>query len=125
MCFLAAAAFLHAAVSIDKCLEIQKVAKNIIRFANKTHPHAFHVPTNVTEECQESALICFRSQLPKLHVANGNNKALLDTCVRKIKLSRAHYHGMCTPCSNYSTKSPREFLNKMEQLLQKIVVSKS
>ncbi|XP_075705088.1 interleukin-21 [Rhinoderma darwinii] len=120
--FLALTAFIHAALpSINRCREIQKVAKKISQNANKTHPLSFHVPIDVKEECLDTALMCFRSQTPKLHIAAGKSKAAFDSCIRKVKLSKPHDREECTPCSQYANQSPHEFLSKMEQLLQQIV----
>ncbi|XP_044129678.1 interleukin-21-like isoform X1 [Bufo gargarizans] len=122
MHLLALTALLHAALpSIHRCREIQKLAKKISQFANKTYPHSFHTPMDVKEECLDTALMCFRSQTPKLHVATGKNQAELDSCIRKVKFSKPHDREGCTSCSNYTKESPEEFLNKMELLLQKIV----
>ncbi|XP_073502448.1 interleukin-21 [Phyllobates terribilis] len=122
MSFLALTVLLHAALpSIDRCREIQKVIKKINQIANKTHPLSFHVPVDVKEECLDTALMCFRSQAPKLHVATRKSKPDLDSCIRKVKLNKPHDRESCTPCSNYTEQSPEVFLNKMELLLQKIV----
>ncbi|XP_077137179.1 interleukin-21 [Ranitomeya variabilis] len=122
LCFLALTVLLHAAsLNIYRCREIQKVVKKINQIANKTHPLSFHVPTDVKEECLDTALKCFQSQAHKLHVATRKNKPDLDNCIRKVKLSNPHDRESCTPCSNYTEQSPEVFLNRMELLLQKIV----
>ncbi|CAN2388863.1 hypothetical protein PRIEUP_LOCUS16809, partial [Pristimantis euphronides] len=119
MCLLALTALLHAAfASIKRCREIQKVAVEISRTANKTHPHSFHVPTDVKKECLDTALMCFRSQVPNLHVAAGKSKVEFASYIRKIKASKPHDREECTPCSKYAKQSPEEFLNKLELLLQ-------
>ncbi|XP_066430917.1 interleukin-21 [Eleutherodactylus coqui] len=122
MCLLALTSLLHAALpSSARCHEIQKAADKICQIANKTHPHSFHVPVDVQEECLDTAITCFRSQIPKLHIATGKSKAAIKefgSCIRKIKLSNPHDREGCTPCSKYAKQSPEEFLNKMKLLLQ-------
>ncbi|KAM4051877.1 interleukin-21 [Anomaloglossus baeobatrachus] len=122
MCLLALTILLHAALpSINRCREIQKGIKKLNQIANKTHPLSFHVPIDVKDECLDAALSCFRSQATKLHVATRKNKADLDSCIRKVKLSKPHDRDTCIPCSNYSKQNTELFLNKMELLLQKIL----
>ncbi|XP_071984041.1 interleukin-21 [Engystomops pustulosus] len=126
MCLLALTALLHAALpSRSRCQELQKVVIKIREISNRTHPHSFHVPDEVKEECLHTALTCFRSETPKLQAATEKDKDVLEKILRKVKLSKPHDHEDCTPCSKYTQQSPEDFLNKMELLLQRIISNKA
>ncbi|XP_073466971.1 interleukin-21 isoform X2 [Aquarana catesbeiana] len=107
-------------------MELQKALSPITRHANKTHPQSFHVPVDVTQNCLDSALICFRSQVLMLQEATGRNveaqrKVSFESLLKKVKLNKLVDQKDCTPCRNYSTHTPSEFLEKMNSLLQKII----
>ncbi|XP_075045622.1 interleukin-21-like [Mixophyes fleayi] len=122
MSLLALTALLHAALpNSRRCQELLKAARQIIQHANKTHPHSLHVPMEVKAECLDSALTCFRSQIPKLHEATGQSNANFINTVRKLKLNHSHEQKDCTPCSNYTTHRPERFMKEMEMLLQQII----
>ncbi|XP_072263216.1 interleukin-21 [Pyxicephalus adspersus] len=125
MSFFAATTLLNA-VSVERCVELQRALSTIIPYANKTHPQSFHVPVDVKHNCLESALICFRTQVHKLQEATGRNaekegKGSFERLLKKVKLTKLLDQKNCTACLHYNTSDPSDFLGKMDALLQRII----
>ncbi|NP_001120531.1 interleukin-21 precursor [Xenopus tropicalis] len=110
--------------SIERCREIKKgIEEWIIKQANKTHPSFLHTPVDVTAECWESALNCFRYETSHLKEANGQKEEDFKRNIRKVYLKRMHTpeNKGCPICTKYPTQKPGDFLESMLLLLQQII----
>ncbi|OCT97100.1 interleukin-21-like [Xenopus laevis] len=110
--------------SIERCSEIKMaIDKWINKQANETYPSTLHTPVDVTPQCLDSALHCFRYQISYLKEAKGQKEEDFKRHIKKVKLNKMHTprNKDCPICTKYEKQKPKDFLENMLLLLQQII----
>ncbi|NXH17244.1 IL21 protein, partial [Bucco capensis] len=82
-----------------------------------------HTPENPVDECLFTAVACFRKGILKLEPKTSQVNATFTQTVRALKRFTVRNSGkQCnSTCESYEKKNPIEFLNSLENLIQKVI----
>uniref|UniRef100_H0VLF2 Interleukin n=2 Tax=Cavia porcellus TaxID=10141 RepID=H0VLF2_CAVPO len=112
-------------IRMSQLIDIVDQLKN---YVNELDPAFLPAPDDVKEHCERSAFSCFQKAQLKLAKTGGNEKiisVLIKQLKRKLPPSNTEkkqkHKQTCQSCNAYEKKPPREFLERMKSLLQKMI----
>ncbi|XP_006881189.1 PREDICTED: interleukin-21 [Elephantulus edwardii] len=108
-------------------LDIVDQLKN---YMNYLAPDFFAAPQDIKDHCELSAFSCF--QKAELKIINaGDNEKMIQTRIHQLrrklpptKEGKKQKHKPeleCPACDSYEKKPPKEFLERLKSLLQRII----
>ncbi|XP_004646211.1 interleukin-21 [Octodon degus] len=108
--------------------QLVDIVDQLKNYVNDLDPAFLPAPEDVKEHCERSAFACFQEAQLKSAKTGGNEKTinlLIKQLKRKLPLSntekRKKHRRTCHSCNYYEEKPPREFLERMKSLLQKMI----
>ncbi|XP_036097870.1 interleukin-21 [Molossus molossus] len=104
------------------------VVEQLGNFVNDLDPELLPAPENVKRHCEQSAFSCFQKAQLKLADAGDNQKTLAvltRQLTRKLPATEAgrtpKQSLTCPSCDSYKKKPPKEFLERLRSLIQKMI----
>uniref|UniRef100_A0A287DC80 Interleukin n=1 Tax=Ictidomys tridecemlineatus TaxID=43179 RepID=A0A287DC80_ICTTR len=99
------------------------------KYVNNLEPELLPAPQDVKGRCEQSALLCFQKFAGQLKPPNtGDNGTRISLFIKNLKRRVPSTNASreqeliptCPSCDSYEKKPPKEFLERLKSLLQKV-----